>query len=99
MIGRLLGALFGIALLASACSSDLTSDPNGRPCSADGRCLPGYTCEHQSNRCLRSDASTGSANCQEGETRCGEQCVTLSEDPGNCGGCNTACSAPPHGEP
>ena len=83
MIARLLSALLGLALVASACTSDLTGDPNGWPCDAQKQCLDGYVCD-QNSRCLRVDL-----HCKNGETICGDACVTLSTDPDNCGTCGT----------
>ena len=89
---RLLWALGLVTFLVSACASDLTSDLDGKPCNADGKCLTGYFCD-DSRHCLRNPV------CAEGETVCDNKCVTLATDANNCGGCELSCSAPAHGKP
>ncbi len=44
--------------------------------------------------CYETDAGTadGDTSCMPGQTRCGEQCVTLAADPAHCGQCGQACS-------
>ncbi|HYO96730.1 MAG TPA: hypothetical protein VER33_19595, partial [Polyangiaceae bacterium] len=43
------------------------------------------------------EGPTGPEDCLPGETLCGNECVTLSEDPDHCGGCNATCTAPEAG--
>src|SRR5687767_11836242 len=99
MFGRLICWLVAIALCASACASDLTADLNGKPCDVAGLCLPGYECDQEKQICLvkKDEPAPGAGSCEDGETRCGEECTVLASDDANCGGCNTMCSAPPHG--
>ena len=76
-------ALAGLLLalgLASACEGRLSPNLEGKACSAQGECLPGYTCDASVNVCVRNGTLTdGGAGegpgpaptCMEGETVCG----------------------------
>src|SRR6185503_8018391 len=101
MIARMACAFLFLALLLSACTSDLTADLNGKPCDAPGLCLDGYACDTTTNKCQRvaTMVPAGGGNCQEGETVCDSKCVSLMSDENNCGACHTACSAPANGIP
>src|SRR5450432_2750589 len=83
-----------VAIMVSACQSSLTTSLDGKQCDASGRCASGYVCDPGSNLCIRPAPS-----CRNGETVCGGQCVVVSTDPSNCGGCDATCTAPEHGVP
>ena len=73
-----------LAVLAQACTSDLSDSLEGKGCNASNECLSGYVC-NDAGRCVRPDSGTlggsgnvsqaGSGNvnvvCREGETVCG----------------------------
>src|SRR5688572_33199339 len=80
-------------LLVAACESDLSSDVAGKECDSKGACLPGYTCDEETNLCVEEGGTT-TPTCEEGQTVCGSRCVVLSENKDHCGGCGTVCTAP-----
>jgi hypothetical protein len=96
LVSLLLGSALGLSL---ACESELSTSLEGRPCDAEGACLPGYACDNASQRCVRS----ASEDDEPGETpptcnaECAGVCVDLEHDARNCGACGRACPDGPGG--
>ena len=64
MLRSLLSCMLLLAFVAVACSSELTSELNGRPCDANGLCLTGYKCD-ATRHCVR-DEEPDPARCNYG---------------------------------
>jgi hypothetical protein len=72
---------------------DQTCCAPGEGC-CNGECCDGVCCD---GRCCNADETCVDAQCRkqcpEGQSRCGDACVNLQTDPGNCGACGRVCPA------
>lgn len=66
--------LFSLVLFAGGCSLLLDFEPNGRPCTPTGECLPGYACIL--DRCIPSRTINEGASCFQ-NANCREGLVCL----------------------
>jgi hypothetical protein len=77
--------LLSFALAGAACN---VSVPNQFPCKH-----PGQTSECGADQICGNDfLCTGKVNCPAGFLRCNGNCVDITTDPQNCGGCGTICN-------
>ncbi len=76
---------------SDGCETRLNTNDHCTGC--NDKCPAGKTC-------MNRDGVWG-CQCADGETVCGSTCVTLGDDPLNCGACNNACPGRlrPHFEP
>ena len=72
-----------VGFLLAACNSSISTELEGKLCDDEGRCASGYECDTATNTCV---SPVGTPACREGETVCSGKCVTLGNDPANCGG-------------
>ena len=79
-----LGCVPPAAVDAAVAQPDLTAPPRCSPgcVGATPVCAPG-------NRCVTCLVD---GDCQRGQACCGERCLDVQTDPGNCGACGTACN-------
>lgn len=74
------------------CPAEHTCGPNRDICCLGGE---GGSQECVANACCNNDricGANGEVCCPEGSTCCGEQCVTILDDPQHCGACGRTCA-------
>lgn len=76
------------------CCGPVKSTPGTYPW--DGSCTANADCAEcgSATACVAGACTAGTCPppaCTAGQTLCGSDCVTLSNDPGNCGGCGATC--------
>lgn len=76
------------------CETDLSKKANCGSC--------GNTCDAGVPYCARTDAGDGFgcvASCPTGLDKCGDECVSTSDNVDNCGACDKRCTAPANAHP
>jgi hypothetical protein len=97
LVSLLLGSLLVLSL---ACESELSTSLEGRPCDAEGNCLPGYVCDSATQRCVRPPFENDDEPSETPPTchaECAGVCVDLERDARNCGACGRVCPNGPGG--